>query len=400
MANIGHTYDASCMLHTDLNVFNRRTSQILIGPPPIKAHYFYCSSLPIDDPLLPVPPPTTSSTRSARIPPRPFSVHDNRALEEAWLKIHKPFKSIESPKRPLEDYPLREPLSKDGDSKIHETVTNIFKGAQEKYGSRKTRVQGEVEHQSLPSGSFSPAKTQAEPAQSVYRRRTGSTGEIDPLTPSTPKQSRFKEHSTTQTDLPNDFERAPLSQVSPVTAEEIDQWEVQAGLRSERRRSRSPFRRNERQEGSPDVNLETGSDLEGAKEQVSGTAPNQQNIEYGSSPTERSTTGTPFVRIASRLSRSRSRSRPRRPSIEIGSPPPVEHAMDGGTDNTSSSPSRATLQRRPRADHLRRDPEASDYAASKNVQETKVSVGVSRLHVVELPLLKVCITLTLRHEGH
>ncbi|EHY53133.1 hypothetical protein HRR83_006022 [Exophiala dermatitidis] len=51
-------------------------------PPKIKAQFFYVSSLPIDDPLSPLPP--VSADKTTRLPPQPFSVRDNAALEEAW----------------------------------------------------------------------------------------------------------------------------------------------------------------------------------------------------------------------------------------------------------------------------------------------------------------------------
>ncbi|KAL2429697.1 phospholipase [Exophiala dermatitidis] len=51
-------------------------------PPKVKAQFFYVSSLPIDDPLSPLPP--VSADKTTRLPPQPFSVRDNAALEEAW----------------------------------------------------------------------------------------------------------------------------------------------------------------------------------------------------------------------------------------------------------------------------------------------------------------------------
>ena len=53
------------------------------GAPKINAQFFYISSVPIDDPLSPVPP-VQSEKASAKHPPQPFSSKDNAALEEAW----------------------------------------------------------------------------------------------------------------------------------------------------------------------------------------------------------------------------------------------------------------------------------------------------------------------------
>lgn len=64
------------------------------GPPKVNAQFFYISSVPIDDPLSPVPP-ATSEKASAKHPPQPFSARDNAALEEAWQV----FQSIVDPAR-------------------------------------------------------------------------------------------------------------------------------------------------------------------------------------------------------------------------------------------------------------------------------------------------------------
>ncbi|EXJ78550.1 hypothetical protein A1O1_08951 [Capronia coronata CBS 617.96] len=57
-------------------------------PPRVKAQFFYVSSLPIDDPLSPLPP--VSAGKASRLPPQPFSVRDNAALEEAWRAFQHP----------------------------------------------------------------------------------------------------------------------------------------------------------------------------------------------------------------------------------------------------------------------------------------------------------------------
>lgn len=58
--------------------------QSLPSPPEIRSQFFYISSLPIDDPLAPLPPPASQGTGNERLPPTPFSARDNIALEEAW----------------------------------------------------------------------------------------------------------------------------------------------------------------------------------------------------------------------------------------------------------------------------------------------------------------------------
>ncbi|KAJ4354591.1 uncharacterized protein N0V89_006328 [Didymosphaeria variabile] len=59
------------------------------APPAVPVRYFYTSPLAIDDPLSPLPPPTTASSTARRQPPRPFSEYDNEAINETWLDLRK-----------------------------------------------------------------------------------------------------------------------------------------------------------------------------------------------------------------------------------------------------------------------------------------------------------------------
>ena len=55
----------------------------------MNARFFYTSPVPIDDPLSPLPPPANATNVPIRLPPKPFSQHDNTALEKAWLELRK-----------------------------------------------------------------------------------------------------------------------------------------------------------------------------------------------------------------------------------------------------------------------------------------------------------------------
>jgi len=57
--------------------------------PPINIRFFYSSPLIIDDPLSPLPPPTTSTTNAGYFAPRPFSQYDNTELERAWNDLYR-----------------------------------------------------------------------------------------------------------------------------------------------------------------------------------------------------------------------------------------------------------------------------------------------------------------------
>jgi hypothetical protein len=55
----------------------------------VNARFFYTSPVPIDDPLSLLPPPANATNVPARLAPKPFSQHDNVALEKAWLDLRK-----------------------------------------------------------------------------------------------------------------------------------------------------------------------------------------------------------------------------------------------------------------------------------------------------------------------
>ena len=83
-----HSFGATCSLHEQFNDFTRRASGI---SPKIRAHFFYSSALPIDDPLSPLPTPsTTYQSGHSKVQPRPFSAYDNAALEKAWQGVYGP----------------------------------------------------------------------------------------------------------------------------------------------------------------------------------------------------------------------------------------------------------------------------------------------------------------------
>ncbi|OJD26975.1 hypothetical protein ACJ73_01631 [Blastomyces percursus] len=86
MSSLLHTYGPTCLLYDpEDNPATKPDFSSPTAPPKVRAQFFYLSSFPIDDPLTPLPAPSASSSASVTsFPPRPFSVLDNIALEEAW----------------------------------------------------------------------------------------------------------------------------------------------------------------------------------------------------------------------------------------------------------------------------------------------------------------------------
>ncbi|KAJ5497147.1 hypothetical protein N7463_009134 [Penicillium fimorum] len=121
MAGPIHTYGPSCLLVDEEQDFTR--FQSLPSPPDIRSQFFYISSLPIDDPLAALPPPANQGTGNERLPPTPFSARDNIALEKAWRDLR------EAKKTKFAENQRSRPNTSTGPPGIavpdHESVSNV-----------------------------------------------------------------------------------------------------------------------------------------------------------------------------------------------------------------------------------------------------------------------------------
>ena len=369
----GHTFGADCLLQAASNASTRRASEASVDPPKLSAQFFYCSALPIDDPLSPVPPPSPAS-KSSRVPPRPFSVHDNIALETAWLKLQKPEQSTNQGKLPKHI------------AKIMRDAYNEKPSEEGKPTKQKPGEQGKSPKRSAEGGK-SPKQKPVEQGKSPKKSAEEGNAPIEAQSVEAETEAR----APGQRDEPCDFDvtlsddphHIPFDANMPATPPELANEESAAT----RRKSRSPFRRKEKGEKNV-VSSRTSRRLSQAGEKAN-------ELALSSSPSERDTTGTPFLRVPPRKEkRSRSHSRSRSgeeqsPITQADGADIVEtykpkhssplgpmfqrfsssHSEDGG-GSRGRSPSRK--QKRP-----------------QEAQVVRVQVGYSRLHIVEMPSLKV-----------
>ena len=84
MSSDAHTFGPTCIFHDEDDDGRSTPSADSLQPPPIKAQFFYVSALPLDDPLSPLPPISSDPKIAQNHRPQPFSVRDNAALAEAW----------------------------------------------------------------------------------------------------------------------------------------------------------------------------------------------------------------------------------------------------------------------------------------------------------------------------
>ncbi|KAL8930977.1 MAG: hypothetical protein Q9208_000078 [Pyrenodesmia sp. 3 TL-2023] len=340
LSTTAHTYGPECSLHAESNVFTRRASAVSTEAPLLRAHFFYSSPLPIDDPLSPVPPPSSKPSASARVPPRPFSVPDNKALEEAWQLQQKARSESEKSKR------LGSRSKKDRSSKATDAV--------------HPETEDEVMEELLNA-----------PKREVSHRHAPNDPHL------------------VLCDHPD---HVPFDSTLPVTPNEIGQDELEAGIP---KTHRTPFRRHNK------AGKDEGTDPRSPTKRLSQHFKRSStDAPYGSSPSERDTTGTPFLRAASRMrSRSRLRNTPAvgaqadgaASASEGDEPLDVREATfdrlpgEGKTFNAGSDsdfgspvpPSKAVKHER-RTSRRRREDE-----------QISVPVGALRLHLVEMPALKM-----------
>ncbi|KAL2044346.1 hypothetical protein N7G274_003051 [Stereocaulon virgatum] len=357
MTSPSHTFGADCLLQVTSNTFTRRASEASTEPPKIRAQFFYSSALPIDDPLSPIPPPSLAN-KSTRVPPRPFSVHDNIALEKAWLKLQKPEQSTIQGNLPKH-------IAKIIKDAYNEKPLEEVKVSKQKLGEQGKRSERSHEEGNVP--------IQARNAE----LEAGAKAKA---------MSQGKEPCDLDVTLSDDPQHIPFDTNLPITPPN----EENAATKS---RSRSPFRRKEKDEKSKDQNLVSAR----SSRRLSQAEEKANAIALSSSPSERDTTGTPFLRVPPRKEK-RSRSPSRSRSTDEQSPITQADGADA-VDNFKpkhSSPLRPMFQRFS-SGHSEDGTGSRGHSPSrkqKKQQESKpqvvrVQVGHSRLHVVEMPSLKM-----------
>lgn len=333
MAGPLHTYGPTCLLADDDP--DPSTWYSLSEPPKVRAQFFYTSSLPIDDPLSALPPPSSGQTaKNERAPPQPFSVKDNIALEEAWRN-------------------LRETTSERaaGSKKPPTVVRN--------------------------AGIAVPGK---ESVNDTERRHTGSRGDgsLTGIDESPPNN-----HTSSTDDQPF---RSSRGDAVGGTGDSVPWGRSQAGSAQD--------------DGSDNHNQRKMelflSDQDNAAKRVAGTPsasenPSMGGFEGGSLPGksshDASISGSPFARapiaqLQSPLGRSVESVSSKGGSSNIQAEP-----YYAGPHHTATKPS--DLRNSIGQDNSSEGPIIEAGAVDQDTSQLKVPVGVSRLHLVELPNLKV-----------
>lgn len=422
-----HSLGPSCALHEDFNEFTRRASEMSDEPPKIRAHFFYSSALPIDDPLSPVPTPSTTYQlgTSKFHPPRPFSAYDNAALEEAWQGLQgndhqdyreKPYghgrfctdTAIKHPGPKLDGLDLPASSSKHGKdtkSKVHRHGPHCHDKVGKSVGDGNALTQEGQQPAVVAGESFNTqdehnvdnvanivkgVKDSGSPGVMAGKEANkGVTGKhvTDNTSPSTILQvgsTRTQDQTDSHLLLCDDPQHGFIDETIPLTAGELAVSENEGESSSPGKKTRNIFRRRTRPKNEKDQASSKPSRTSSRHKAKAASAT------YSSSPSERHTTGTPFLRAPS----------PSRPGMSAQTDGVSAASEDEGkrlvtrkpsmrrfySDNSDSrkSDSDSAFRLRPR-DGPR------GFLFKRKEQKAYVPVGLSRLHLVEMPALEVMI---------
>lgn len=364
MATTAHSYGANCTLQPASNTFTRRASEVSVEAPKLRAHFFYSSAIPIDDPLAPVPLPSYAATAGpSKIPPRPFSVHDSDALEAAWqASNHGNGSEAQLPTNLDDDLP----------NKVSRALSDI--------GSPTTDRAG--------------IENLAKIIRKAHERRSLKLKDEWHVDGTKKKNKKSRQSSDVCGDkhyevgdphlaLCDNPDHIPFDYAMPVGTDEIGNEEFESG--TSKKRHRSPFHRHDRAEGSK------GHDVAMPNKPSRSLGKKSSESGFGGSPSERDTTGTPFLRVPDRLKRTLSRGSRREGATSQTDGADSLHEEEGAENPTSEDPDQngGSVHYRHLDSTNATGKDESPAIQRKEDSSVLVPVGISRLHMVEVPALTV-----------
>ncbi|KAL2817157.1 DDHD domain-containing protein [Aspergillus granulosus] len=343
MAGPLHTYGPSCLLADDDP--EPSTWHSLDQPPKPRPQFFYTSSLPIDDPLSSLPPPPSGQAQvDERVPPQPFSVRDHIALEEAWLAIQR--------------------------TKRHEVTSSDTRYSIARNTTARITVPGR--ESLVPSDS--PTRT---------RQRTSLVG--------SQRGQNVAHESSSSLQTPPQKLPFRLSNDSPQT-------EYQEGSSLERTRDQSTYdsgmadgitfasQLHRKREISPSGNSKSVRRKTSGRKEDPGLDGGESVSSQGRRSRDASISGSPFLRAPTTQPSS-----PLSRSLESVSVKNGEYELHDDHQAGSYAASKPSgLRTSTYQEEMIDDSETkTDDGSTKEEVDAKIPVGVSRLHLVELPNLKM-----------
>jgi hypothetical protein len=334
-----HTYGTSCLLADE--ELDLSSLYSLPRPPEVRSQFFYISSLPIDDPLAPLPPATGQSDGNQRDPPKPFSARDNLALETAWRELgnaRQTKAASNSPSRP-ETSQGRSGIAVPG----HGPTLEL----------QRRRKAANLEGASLGSSRGTPTSFPDDLPRNLNSRSGYLASRSDA------RAEDYADRHAPTSSMDNSFKEGNYRSSIGIAYRKRERS-------SSLNESPSTKRRNSIEDDPPERQDEAG---------LRATASRDASI-----------SGSPFIRAP--ISQSHS---PLSHSVESLSS--KDGAQEGQVEGRSRPPSRIA----PKPSNLRTSVSLDELTQDSSRDETnpedsqiKIPVGASRLHLVELPNLKVC----------
>lgn len=375
-----HSHGPGCRL-APLS-YPTETNPELHGIPPLVAQFFYSSVIPIDDPLALAAAPDAKSSKPN--PPRPFSQGDNNSLEKAWLSL------ASGEDRRDHRYALKSrspsPSSARTDQK---KIDAICKHLVHKH-VEKHRKEGLVPSADATQedGPICCAELRIDASNELRRafcalvrkRRKGLAEDtVIPAVMLELEKALATEESPTQ---PNRAKSASISSTAPVTIGSIpsilnnEPGSAPSSLPATRigrpeRRTKGDSEAESRRSSISRANV-----VPLGMTKVSTSAPRPPIVDDGIA-------GKPFVRVAT-------------PDVPLVSFSPGLSSLLKGTDNGSKPPSRegkaldpGQVSENSNQESANGLPVEDNRTWELRGQPVEVPVGVSRLHMVSLPVLQM-----------
>lgn len=304
-----HSFGPTCIFHDDETTHPTNSPH----PPHLRAQFFYVSSIPIDDPLSPLPPISSDSKSSQSQQPQPFSLRDNAALAEAWQSIEHLFRP---PSNSDVGSPVRPPVGERGRTLGELVRFPRFKAD----GKSNAATTHQVKDQKYGAAVSDPREPGSE--------RLFQSGSSSSAPPSSPHQPKPQPPSEAEVNL--------------------DRASGQMGTKKYRRFS--PFRKTK------------------AADEDLGTSGLPVHLSQADSQTDTDISGHPFARTP--ISSPGDKQDSKKP--EMIAAEPLKHMKDGNVES----------QRSPAHPKPRKREEGRQTSEDENAF---IPVGVSRLHLVEMP---------------
>lgn len=347
-----HTYGSTCLLadeESDLSSWYSHDT-----PPDLRSQFFYISSVPIDDPLAPLPPASGQGSENERAPPKPFTAIDNLALETSWQKLGKARQATGA----SESEARADPSTSHLGIAVPGRASELGIGHNRKTASRRD---GEGLISSRSTLSNSPSFPDETPGRHLKSRSGLPIGSEPRIGSSTRRR------------------------VTPFTSDDFAEYPHRSDLNDRRKRERSSSLKEV--QSSKRRSDSTLGDNDGAEDGQDETGSLRANRSR-----DVSISGSPFIRAP--ISQSHSQFGSSVESLPSKDGPQEWQSEVRGSAPNHGAPKPSGLRATVSLDEMTQDTsEENRDRRNSNKQDSdvkaKIPVGASRLHLVELPNLKV-----------